>query len=387
MDSAGRVESVPKLSVVVPCYNEERTLTKLIDKVLQIADNSLSLEVIIVDDGSKDRSLAIANSLQKQHPETIIVLNHAENQGKGASLRTGFKKATGDFVAIQDADLEYNPIELRKLIVPLVENDADVVLGSRFLTYGAHRVIYFWHYVGNFVLTLLSNMFTDLNLTDMETCYKVFKREVIKDIEINENRFGFEPEIVAKIAHKRLRIYEMGISYYGRTYEEGKKIGLKDGFRALYCIIRYNGHKAPVPIQFLVYLFIGGMSAIVNLVVFLSLFGLDFSVVVSALSAFVIAAIVNYFLSILLLFRHKAKWSSITEVIIYSLVVCVTALVDVWSTNLFLAMAWSPASSKIAASLIGLVLNYAGRKMVVFPERPLGAWKPQVEETNHNADQ
>ena len=148
---------------------------------------------------------------------------------------------------------------------------------------------------------------------------------MIEDIEINENRFGFEPEIVAKIAHKRLRIYEMGISYYGRTYEEGKKIGIKDGFRALYCIIRYNGHKAPVPIQFLVYLFIGGLSAIVNLAVFLSLFGLGFSVVTSALSAFVIAAIVNYFLSILLLFRHKAKWNSITEVIIYSLVVSAMA--------------------------------------------------------------
>ncbi|MGO9313262.1 MAG: GtrA family protein, partial [Syntrophobacteraceae bacterium] len=236
------------------------------------------------------------------------------------------------------------------------------------------------------ILTLLSNMFTDLNLTDMETCYKVFKREVIEDIEIHENRFGFEPEIVAKIAHKRLRIYEMGISYYGRTYEEGKKIGVKDGFRALYCIMRYNGHKAPVPIQFLVYLFIGGLSAIVNLAVFLFLFALGFSVITSALSAFVIAAIVNYFLSILLLFRHKAKWNSITEVIIYSLVVSAIAVVDVWSTNLFLAMGWLPAASKIAASLIGLVLNYAGRKIFVFPERPLGSWKPQVEKTNHNAD-
>jgi len=380
------MDSVPKLSVVVPCYNEERTLAKSINRVLQIADNSLSLEIIIVDDGSKDGSLAIANSLQKQHPETIVLLRHDKNQGKGASLRTGFKKATGDFVAIQDADLEYNPQDLRKLIVPLIENDADVVLGSRFLSYGAHRVIYFWHYVGNRILTLLSNMFTDLNLTDMETCYKVFKREVIEDIEIHENRFGFEPEIVAKIAHKRLRIYEMGISYYGRTYEEGKKIGVKDGLRALYCIMRYNGHKAPVPIQFLVYLFIGGLSAIVNLAVFLFLFALGFSVITSALSAFVIAAIVNYFLSILLLFRHKAKWNSITEVMIYSLVVSAIAFVDVWSTNLFLAMGWLPAASKIAASLIGLVLNYAGRKIFVFPERPLGSWKPQVEKTNHNAD-
>jgi glycosyltransferase involved in cell wall biosynthesis len=235
-------------------------------------------------------------------PEIIVLLRHDKNQGKGASLRTGFQKATGDFIAVQDVDLEYNPVELRNLIVPLIENDADVVLGSRFLTSGAHRVIYFWHYVGNRILTLLSNMFTDINLIDMETCYKVFKREVLQDIEIKENRFGLEPEIVANIAHKRLRIYEMDISYYGRTYEEGKAIGIKDGFRAFYCIVRYNGHKAPVPIHFLIYAFIGGLSAIVNLAAFLSVLGLGFSVVTSALSAFVTAAIVNYFISILLLF-------------------------------------------------------------------------------------
>jgi dolichol-phosphate mannosyltransferase len=380
----GREDSVPKLSVVVPCYNEERTLARSVHKVLQIADDSLSLEIIIVDDGSKDGSLAIAHNLQKRHPDTIVLLRHAKNQGKGASLRTGFQKATGDFVVIQDADLEYNPLELRNLIVPLIENDADVVLGSRFLTYGAHRVLYFWHYVGNRILTLLSNMFTDLNLTDMETCYKVFKREVIQNIEVKENRFGFEPEIIAKIAQKRLRIYEMGISYYGRTYEEGKKIGIKDGLRALYCIIRYNGHKAPVPIQFLVYLFIGGLSAIVNLGIFMFLFGFNFSVVTSALTAFLIAAIVNYFLSILLLFRHKAKWNSITEVIVYTLVVFTLAFADLLFTNLLLGMGWLPAPSKIAASFIGLILNYTGRKIFVFPEPSLGAWKPQVQEIHNN---
>jgi len=378
---------VPKLSVVVPCYNEEHTLAKLINKVLQIADNSLTLEIIIVDDASRDGSLTIAANLQKQHPETIVVLRHAKNQGKGSALRTGFRQASGDFVAVQDADLEYNPRELRNLIVPLIDNDADVVLGSRFLTYGAHRVLYFWHYVGNRILTLLSNMFTDLNLTDMETCYKVFKREVIQDIEIKENRFGFEPEIVAKIAHKRLRIYEMGISYYGRTYEEGKKIGIKDGLRALYCIIRYNGHNAPVPIQFFVYLFIGGLSAIVNLASFLSLYGLGFSVITSALSAFIFAAIVNYFISILLLFRHRAKWNSTIEILIYALVVSTLAFADLWSTNLLMTMGWSPASSKILASIIGLVLNYTGRRLFVFPERKTGSWKPQVEETPYDGDQ
>ena len=291
---------MPKLSIVVPCYNEERTLEKLISKVLDLADNSLSLEIIIVDDASRDGSLKIAENLERQYPETIVLIKHEKNQGKGAALRSGFKKATGDFVAVQDADLEYDPMELRKLIVPLVDGTADVVLGSRFLSSGAHRVLYFWHSVGNRLLTLLSNMFTDLNLTDMETCYKVFRREVIQAIDIKEDRFGFEPEVVAKIAQKRVRIYEMGISYYGRTYEEGKKIGVRDAFRALYSIIRYNGPKAPVPIQFLVYLLIGGLSAACNLAVFLSLLYLGFTVNTSALSAFAIAAALNYFLSILL---------------------------------------------------------------------------------------
>ncbi len=240
-----------KFSIVVPCFNEEKTLRKCIEKVLEIADETLSLELIIVDDCSKDRSLIIARELEDEYPQ-ITVLNHTKNQGKGAALRTGFQKATGDFVAVQDADLEYNPMEFKKLLVPLINNQADVECGSRFLSAGYHRVLYFWHYVGNRILTFLSNMFTDLNLTDMETCYKVFRREIIQSIQIKENRFGFEPEIVAKVAHMRLRIFEIGISYFARTYEEGKKIGIKDGVRALYCIFRYNAHWAPLPVQFLV---------------------------------------------------------------------------------------------------------------------------------------
>ncbi|MHC4454721.1 MAG: glycosyltransferase family 2 protein [Planctomycetota bacterium] len=246
-----------KLSIVVPCFNEEKTLRKCIEKVLEIDDDTLFLELIIVDDCSSDRSLVIARELEDKYPGIINVLNHKINQGKGAALRTGFQKATGDFVAVQDADLEYNPMEFKKLLVPLINNQADVVFGSRFLSAGHHRVLYFWHYLGNRLLTFLSNMFTDLNLTDMETCYKVFKREIIQNIQIKENRFGFEPEIVAKVAQMRLRIFEIGISYYARTYEEGKKIGIKDGIRALYCIFRYNAHFAPLPIQFLIYFFIG----------------------------------------------------------------------------------------------------------------------------------
>jgi len=215
-------DKTTKFSIVIPCFDEEKTLKRCVEKVLGIADGSLCLEIIIVDDCSCDGSPAIAKKLEDNFDE-ITVLRHEENQGKGAALRTGFQKATGDFVAVQDADLEYDPMEFKKLLVPLINDDADVVLGSRFLSGDAHRVLYFWHSLGNRFLTLVSNMFTDLNLTDMETCYKVFKREVIQGIEIREDRFGFEPEIVAKVAALRLRIFEMGISYYGRTYEEAKR--------------------------------------------------------------------------------------------------------------------------------------------------------------------
>jgi dolichol-phosphate mannosyltransferase len=232
-------EDVIKLSVVIPCYNEEKTLERCIERVLEISDECLHLEIIIIDDGSTDGSLSIARGLE-QKDSRIIVIQQDHNQGKGAALRTGFRKATGDFIAIQDADLEYNPIDLLRILEPLVSNDADVVFGSRFLPHGPHRVLYFWHSLGNRFLTLISNMFTNLNLTDIEVCYKVFRREVLQRINIEENRFGFEPEITAKVARIGCRIYEIGISYHGRTYEEGKKIGWKDGFKALWCILKYN---------------------------------------------------------------------------------------------------------------------------------------------------
>lgn len=232
-----------KLSVVIPAYNEEKTLKACVERVLAIADKDVALEIIIVDDASKDRTAEVAKSLAEAHG--IKFLFHTVNQGKGAALRTGFKGATGDIVAVQDADLEYDPMDLKRLIKPIVDGRADVTLGSRFISSQERRVLYFWHYVANKILTLASNMFSGLNLSDMETCYKIFRREVIQAITIEENRFGFEPEIVAKIAKFRLngralRIYEMGISYSGRTYEEGKKIGWKDGVRALYVIVKYG---------------------------------------------------------------------------------------------------------------------------------------------------
>lgn len=374
--NANKQDRVIRFSIIIPCFNEEKTLKGCVERVMKIADKSLFLEVIIVDDHSSDGSLLIARELESKHPE-ILVLDHEKNQGKGAALRTGFQKATGDFVAVQDADLEYNPMDLKRLLVPLINGDADVVFGSRFLSYGVHRVLYFWHYLGNRFLTFMSNMFTDLNLTDMETCYKVFRREVIQGIQIRENRFGFEPEIVAKVAQMRLRIFEMGISYYGRTYEEGKKIGVKDGFRALYCIFQYNAHKAPIPIQFLLYLFIGGLAAVVNLFVFLGMFSAGLSVTISAPTAFITAAFVNYLLCIFILFRHEVRWNSTTEILFYILVVGIVAILDLWITKLFLASGASPAISKMMATGLALILNFIGRRFFVFPEPSSSSWRPR----------
>ena len=230
-----------KLSVVVPCFNEERSLETIVQRVLAADRCGLTLEVVIVDDGSADRSAEVMRSLTAKHPE-IASVEHGINRGKGAALRTGFKTATGDIVLVQDADLEYDPADYPRLLKPILDGRADVVFGSRFRGGEEVRVLYFWHSVANSMLTLASNMFTDLNLTDMETCYKVFRREVLEQIDIVEDRFGFEPEITAKVARlpTRPRIYEVGISYSGRTYEEGKKVGLRDAARALYCIVRYN---------------------------------------------------------------------------------------------------------------------------------------------------
>src|SRR5258705_1337328 len=343
-----------KLSIVIPCYNEERTLEACVDSVLAIQSQTLELELIIVDDCSTDASLTIARRLAERVPG-MILRQHAKNQGKGAALRTGIAGATGDFVAIQDADREYDPQDLKRLLVPLRAGEADVVLGSRFLSYGYHRVLYYWHSLGNRVLTTLSNMLTDLNLTDMETCYKVFRREVIQSITIEENRFGFEPEVVAKVAQMRLRIYEMGISYSGRTYAEGKKVGWRDGVRALYCIFRYNAHQMPVPMQFLTYLVIGGTAALVNLAAFLALMAVGVPLSASAPIAFVVAAALNYLLCVKLLFYRKIRWNAFLELVVYGVVVVVGGGLDLGITSLLHRAGVSAWLAKSIASLVGVV--------------------------------
>jgi glycosyltransferase involved in cell wall biosynthesis len=225
----------PLLSVVIPCFNEAATILDLLERVRSAP--VASKQIIVVDDGSTDGTREL---LQGLRADDLTVLLHERNRGKGAALATGFAAARGEICIVQDADLEYDPAEYPLVIGPIVQGKADVVFGSRFQGAAPHRVVYFWHRLGNGFLTLLSNMFTDLNLTDMETCYKAFRTEIIQAIRIREQRFGFEPEITAKLARRRCRIYEVGISYYGRTYDEGKKIGWRDGVRAIWCILKYN---------------------------------------------------------------------------------------------------------------------------------------------------
>ena len=355
------------LSLVIPCYNEERTLIPCIKRVLAIATTDLKLELVIVDDCSTDKSLTVARELAKHHPE-ITVLHHDENRGKGAALRTGFIHATGDFVGIQDADMEYDPQDYHILLQPILANKADVVFGSRYLKTDTRRVLYFWHTWMNKTLTSISNMLTNLDITDMETGYKLFRREIIQGLDLKEDRFGFEPEVTAKVSQTRCRVYECAISYLPRTPEEGKKINWKDGVHALYCILHYGAPSAPLPIQLAIYFVIGAICAVINVAAFSMLFHGGLNLELATPASFAIAAALNYVLCIAILFHHKARWNTVGELAAYLCSVLFMGLVDYGLTVGFVAAGVAAIFSKLIATVVGFVGNFLLRRFFVFPQ-------------------
>ena len=356
------------LTLIIPCYNEEATLANCVERVLQLGSEMLKLELIIVDDCSQDKSLEVARNLETRYPE-VKVFHHDVNRGKGAALRTGFSYATGDFVGIQDADLEYEPLEYKKLLEPLLRGEADVALGSRYLRPESRRALYFWHSWMNKSLTFLSNMMTNLDITDMETCYKLFRRDIIQSMEMKENRFGIEPEMISKIAQMRCRVWECAISYRPRTYEEGKKIGWKDGARALYCILHYSAHTAPLPMQLLIYLLIGGISAVSNIILFGIFNAVGIDMPVAVVLSFASAAFVNYLLCISILFKHKARWTTSGEIAAYLITITIMGALDLAITMALTSAGVFPVASKSIAAFVGFIGNFMLRRYLVFPEK------------------
>lgn len=355
------------LSLVIPCYNEEKTLAACVERCLALREHGITLELLIVDDCSTDDSLAVARRLGERHAE-VIVLHHERNRGKGAALRTGFTEATGEYVGIQDADMEYEPLDYLTLLQPLVQGKAEVVFGSRYLRQGTRRVLYFWHTWMNRALTFVSNMFTNLDISDMETCYKLFRRETIREIapQLKEDRFGFEPEVTALVARLKCRVWECAIHYAPRSYEEGKKIGWRDGLRALYCILHYGAPHAPLPMQFLLYFFIGAACAVANIGLFAAGQAGGMTVAAATVMAFLLAAALNYLLCLAILFQHKARWSAPGELFAYVLTLCIMGLFDYGFTMGMIACGLSPVWSKAWATLFGFFGNFFLRKYLVF---------------------
>jgi glycosyltransferase involved in cell wall biosynthesis len=329
--------------------------------------DGLALEIIVVDDASSDGSVEILERLARDHPE-ITILKHERNRGKGAALRTGLVRASGDYVGIQDADMEYDPRDYVKMLEPCLSGKADVVYGSRYLKPDTRRILYFWHTWMNKTLTFVSNMFTNLDISDMETCYKLFRNDVIKKIapDLKEDRFGFEPEITAKVASSGRPVYECAISYNPRSYEEGKKIGWRDGIRALYCILHYSGPTAPLPMQILIYLFIGFASMLVDLVSFSALTHYGCSVRVAIAAAFLVAAACNYILCVAILFRHKARGSAFSEITAYIVSAIIMCAIDYGVTLGLISLSRSPFWSKFWGAVIGFAGNFIIRRNFIF---------------------
>lgn len=364
------------LSLIIPIYNEEKTLKEILDRVLKIEDNTffkdnnISLELILVDDFSTDNSYNIIKNLENSK---IKILKHSKNLGKGAAIKTGLIAANGDFIGIQDADSEYNPNEYIKLLKTMIENGADVVYGSRYLTQDNRRVLNFWHSFMNKGLTLFSNMYTNLAITDMETCYKLFKKDIIKSIapKLKENRFGFEPEITSYIAQEKCNVYECAITYNPRNYDEGKKIKAKDGFRALYCIMHYGKSSISLPFQFILYTLIGGICAVANISLFLFLTKIIDNLLINISISFIFSALLNYLLCIIFLFKHNAHFKTFGEILAYIITLIIMGSIDYVCTLAFLNLEMNNLLSKSLSNIVGLFGNFLLRKYFVFFEKKL----------------
>lgn len=355
------------LSLIIPCYNERDTLAECVRRCLKLCEHNVRLELVIVNDCSTDGSLEVAESLAEQYPQ-VTLISHEHNRGKGAALRTGFQVAKGDYVGIQDADSEYDPLDYLELLQPILEGKADVVYGSRYLRTDPRRVLQFWHTWMNRSLTFVSNMFTNLDITDMETCYKLFTAKAILEIAplLQEDRFGFEPEVTELVSRLRFRVYECAIHYQPRSHEEGKKIGWRDGVRALYCIFHYGAPYAPLPMQIVIYFFIGLVSAMLNIFSFNCFISWGLSLLPAVIIAFCLAALLNYLLCLAILFRHRARWSSMGEIGAYIVAVLSMCLLDYLCTSGFISLGLTPIWAKAFSTVIGFAGNFILRKYYVF---------------------